>query len=93
MVKQNKGFNWRARAQPGGEVDLTEAKKLEGKVDLDVKKTSSGSGYEGSNAFAFAYGHTASIFYGKWIKQSVAMVFIFNLDKLSLKKLFPTMNI
>jgi len=52
MVKQKKGFNWRARAQPGGEVDLTEAKKLEGKVDLDVKKTSSGSGYEGSNAFA-----------------------------------------
>ena len=31
--------------------------------------------------------------YGIWIKQSVGMVFIFNLDKLSLKKLFPTMNI
>ena len=38
-------------------------------------------------------GPTASIFYGIWINQSVAMVFIFNLDNLSLKKLFPTMNI
>ena len=38
-------------------------------------------------------GPTASIFYGIWIKQSVGMVFIFNLDKLLLKKLFPTMNI
>ena len=38
-------------------------------------------------------GPTASIFYGIWIKQSRAMVFIFNLDKISLKKLFPTMNI
>ena len=33
------------------------------------------------------------IFYGIWIAQSGAMVFIFNLDKVSLKKLFPTMNI
>ena len=32
------------------------------------------------------------IFYGIWIKQSGAMVFILNLDKVSLKKLFPTMN-
>ena len=38
-------------------------------------------------------GPTASIFYGIMIKQSVAMVFIFNLDKVWLKKLFPTMNI
>ena len=38
-------------------------------------------------------GPTASIFYGIWIKQSSAMVFIFNLDKVLLKKLFPTMNI
>ena len=38
-------------------------------------------------------GPTPSIFYGIWIKQNVGMVFIFNLDKLSLKKLFPTMNI
>ena len=36
---------------------------------------------------------TQTIFYGIWMKQSVAMVFIFNLDKVSLKKLFPTMNI
>ena len=33
---------------------------------------------------------TASLFYGIWIKQSGAMVFIFNLDKVLLKKLFPT---
>ena len=38
-------------------------------------------------------GPTASIFYGIWIIQSGPMVFIFNLDKVSLKKLFPTMNI
>ena len=36
---------------------------------------------------------TASIFYGIWIIQSDAMVFKLNLDKISLKKLFPTMNI
>ena len=41
----------------------------------------------------WAFGPTASIFYGIWIKQSGAMVFIFNLDKVLLKKLFPTMNI
>ena len=38
-------------------------------------------------------GPTASIFNGIRIKQSGAMVFILNLDKVSLKKLFPTMNI
>ena len=38
-------------------------------------------------------GHTAIILYGIWIKQSGAMVFIFNLDKVSPKKLIPTMNI
>ena len=38
-------------------------------------------------------GPTASIFYGIWIKQSGAMIFIFNLDKVLLKKLFSTMNI
>ena len=38
-------------------------------------------------------GPTASIFYGIWIKQSGAIVFIFNLDKVLLKKLFSTMNI
>ena len=36
---------------------------------------------------------TASIFYRIWIEQSGVMVFILNLDKISLKKLFPTMNI
>jgi len=51
MGKQKKGFNWKARAQPGGEVDLTEAKKLEGKVEFagfDKRKTN--GEYEGSNA-------------------------------------------
>ena len=38
-------------------------------------------------------GPTASIFYRILITQSVAMVFILNLDKVSLKKLFPTINI
>ena len=38
-------------------------------------------------------GPTASIFDGIRIKQSGAMVFICNLDKVLLKKLFPTMNI
>ena len=38
-------------------------------------------------------GHTASISYGIWTKQSSAMVFLLNLDKVSLKKLFPMMNI
>ena len=38
-------------------------------------------------------GPTASIFYEIWIKQSVGMIFIFNLGKVSLKKLFPTINI
>jgi len=50
MAKQKKGFNWRARAQPGGEVDLTQARRLEGKVEVVGKKTASGGGYEGSNA-------------------------------------------
>ena len=40
-----------------------------------------------------SYGPMASIFYKIWIEQSGAMVFILNLDKISLKKLFPTMNI
>ena len=34
-----------------------------------------------------------SIFYEKRTTKSGAMVFIFNLDKVSLMKLFPTMNI
>ena len=38
-------------------------------------------------------GPMTSILYGIWIKQSSAMIFIFNLDKVLLKKLFPTMNI
>ena len=38
-------------------------------------------------------GPRANIFNDLWIKQSGAIVFIFNLDKVLLKKLFPTMNI
>ena len=38
-------------------------------------------------------GPTATIFYGICIRQSGAMVFILNLDNISLKKLFPTMHI
>ena len=38
------------------------------------------------------FGPTASIFYGIWITQSGSVVFIFNLDKVLLKKLCPTMN-
>ena len=38
-------------------------------------------------------GPTASIFYGIWIVKSGAMISILNLDKVLLKKLFPTMNI
>ena len=37
--------------------------------------------------------HYGQNFYEIWLAQSGAMVFILNLDKLSLKKLFPTMNI
>ena len=43
--------------------------------------------YQGPN------GPTASIFHGIKITKSGAMVCILNLDKVSLKKLFPTMNI
>ena len=39
------------------------------------------------------YGPTASIFYRIWRKQSGAMVFTLNFDKVLLKKRFPTMNI
>jgi len=53
MGKQKKGYNWRARAQPGGEVDLSQAKQLEGKVvDVVGVRTGSGGGYEGSNTLA-----------------------------------------
>ena len=38
-------------------------------------------------------GPRANIFIEIWIKQSGAMVLIFNLDKVWLKKLCPTMNI
>ena len=38
-------------------------------------------------------GPTAGLFFEIWTTQSGAMVFILNLDKVLLKKLFPTMNI
>ena len=40
-----------------------------------------------------AHGIMLVSFYRIWIKLSRAMVFIFKLDKVLLKKLFPTMNI
>ena len=39
------------------------------------------------------HGSTASIFYGISIAKSGAMVLILNIDKVLLKKLFPTMNV
>ena len=46
-----------------------------------------------SKLYSGPNGPTASIFNGIEIIESVAMVCILNLDKISLKKLFPTMNI
>ena len=46
-----------------------------------------------SKQYCGPYGPKACTFYEIWIKECGAMVFIFNLDKVSLKKRFPTMNI
>ena len=47
MGKSKKGYNWRARSQLPGNVDLSQAKALEGKVlDTGDNKTRSGGGYE-----------------------------------------------
>ena len=47
MGKNKKGFNWRARSQIAGSVDLSQAKLLEGKLEKnDGQKSVSGGGYE-----------------------------------------------
>ena len=47
MGKNKKGFNWRARSQIAGSVDLSQAKLLEGKLEKnDAQKSVSGGGYE-----------------------------------------------
>ena len=47
MGKSKKGFNWRARSQIAGSVDLSQAKLLEGKLEKNVdQKAGSGGGYE-----------------------------------------------
>ena len=55
MGKNKKGFNWRARSQIAGSVDLSQAKLLEGKLEKnDAQKSVSGGGYEvGINPFKF----------------------------------------
>jgi len=50
MGRQKKGFNWKARDQPTGEVDQEEVEKLRDKVHIEGLRTD--SGYEGSNALA-----------------------------------------
>ena len=47
MGKNKKGFNWRARSQLPGNVDLSQARALEGKVleNGDIKPTT-GGGFE-----------------------------------------------
>jgi len=50
MGRQKKGYNWKARDQPEGEVDQVEVDKLREKVTIDGLRTD--SGYEGSNALA-----------------------------------------
>ena len=47
MGKNKKGFNWRARSQLPGNVDLSQARALEGKVlqDGHIKPTT-GGGFE-----------------------------------------------
>ena len=47
MGKSKKGFNWRARSQIAGSVDLSQAKLLEGKLEKnDNQKSGSGGGFE-----------------------------------------------
>ena len=47
MGKGKKGFNWRARSQIAGSVDLSQAKLLEGKLEKnDNQKSGAGGGFE-----------------------------------------------
>ena len=47
MGRKKKGFNWKAREQPGGSINEAEIKKLNEDVLVDAKD---GSGFQGSNA-------------------------------------------
>ena len=47
MGKSKKGFNWRARSQMAGSVDLSQARLLEGKLEKnEAQKAGAGGGYE-----------------------------------------------
>ena len=54
MVKSKKGFNWKARSQISGSVDLSQAKLLEDKLENNGKqKSRTGGGFEVGIAFRF----------------------------------------
>ena len=47
MGKTKRGFNWRARSQISGSVDLSQAKLLEGKLEQnDALKSGPGGGFQ-----------------------------------------------
>ena len=47
MVKSKKGFNWKARSQISGSVDLSQAKLLEDKLEKnEQQKSRTGGGFE-----------------------------------------------
>ena len=64
-----------------------------GRVSTPRQDSLPSSCHAKSKLYCGPKGPTASIFWGIWIKQIGAMVLIFDLDKVSLKKLVPTMNI
>ena len=45
MGKNKKGYNWRARSQLPGDVDLSQARALEGKI-LEKGENRTGGGFE-----------------------------------------------
>ena len=52
MVKSKKGFNWKARSQISGSVDLSQAKLLEDKLEKnEQQKSRTGGGFEVGIAF------------------------------------------
>ena len=58
MVKSKKGFNWKARSQISGSVDLSQAKLLEDKLENNGKqKSRTGGGFEVGIAFYLCGGH------------------------------------
>ena len=55
MVKSKKGFNWKARSQISGSVDLSQAKLLEDKLEKnEQQKSRTGGGFEVGIAFRTA---------------------------------------